>query len=175
MEHKMSELLSIVWIFLGNNFEAILALCALMLTINRISVMRTHNRISVKPFLTDHVNKDSDARKYSYSLELINNGLGPAFIKDFVVTFDGKKLDYNDDTDLRIQLQKLLPDGEITMCRVLGDGYAIAAKERCELLNIHTATKAQEKINSIKEMLDKLALNIRYESIYKEVSAYSTD
>ncbi len=154
----MSELLNYLWGFLGNNFEAILAICALVLTVNRISVMRKHNKISVKPFLTDHISKSLDDKNhYNYSFELINNGLGPAFIKSFSITFDNKVMSYKDDDDLKVKLQELLPHGTVQSARILGDGYALAAKERCELLNIYAVTRASDKMEAIKNTLNKLS------------------
>lgn len=169
------ELLKNSWLFLGENFEAIIAVCALALTVNRIVVMRKHNKISVKPFLTGHTDETSDQHNFTFSLELVNNGLGPAFIKSFEVKHKENALAYMNNDELKDKIQALLPHGKIITARVLGNGYALAEKERALLLKITVSKRDSAKVKAIKKVVDNLNLHIRYECMYGESCHYSTD
>ena len=50
--------------------------------------MRRHNKLSVRPNLTQRTYRE--AEKGFYTLELINNVIGPALIEEFLIKVDGK-------------------------------------------------------------------------------------
>lgn len=53
---------------------------------------RQHARLSVQPSVWIFQNSNTDPAGASYSLELLNKGLGPAIIEQFEITLDGKVL-----------------------------------------------------------------------------------
>ena len=76
------------WQVLVGISTTIIALCALLFTIWQGIQVRKHNRLSCRPHLTTWTH--SEEEKGQYSVELINNGLGPALIEQFLVKVDGK-------------------------------------------------------------------------------------
>jgi len=75
------------WSVITGISSAVIALCALGLSIWQGCLARTHNRLSVRPHLTTWTHSDAD--KGFYVVELINNGIGPAIIEEFTVKVDG--------------------------------------------------------------------------------------
>lgn len=166
---------NLTWRFLGTNVEALLASCALILTVNRLSVMRKHNKLSVKPYLTDHVHKNNLSGRFEISYELINNGLGPAFIEGFVVKYENVSIEYTDDDALKAKLRELLGLGNFETVRVLERGYALAAKESVVLLKISVSNKDERKAQVIKDGIKTVSLEIQYKSFYEESFKFSTN
>ena len=82
---SVSELFREIWGWAGDNASAIIAVCALVLTIYQARLARRHNRLSVRPLLSSFVEQVSgpDAR---ITFSLVNNGLGPALVDSFEVT-----------------------------------------------------------------------------------------
>jgi hypothetical protein len=74
----------------GQVSTGIIALCALGLTIWQAMLTRRHNRLSVKPYLT--IWNDLDQEKHRYWIQLLNNGTGPALIKDFRIEIHGERV-----------------------------------------------------------------------------------
>src|SRR3989344_2263262 len=81
----------ISWEAIAAIASAIIALCALGLSIWQGYLSRGHNRISVRPHLTMWTHKyHGDGL---YAADIVNNGIGPAIIKCFSVKLDGKKIE----------------------------------------------------------------------------------
>lgn len=76
--------------FLGKCVTEIVAICALGLTLYQAYLFRQHNRLTVRPHLVSFScrNKRPGQRVLVYSL--LNNGVGPAFIKSFRILLDGQ-------------------------------------------------------------------------------------
>lgn len=64
----------------------IVALCALIVSVHEGRATREHDRLSVKPYLEI----DFDYTDKGAGFLLLNEGLGPAVIRSFVVHVDGK-------------------------------------------------------------------------------------
>ncbi len=174
--------------FLGNHYQGIIALCALFITLWQLKVSRRHNRLSVRPFLTDHVethNQNDKDRIYKIrNLTLLNNGSGIAIINTFEVYYKGTKIEFNETSDLSNRLQneikKELGDTkykfEIPHIRILRKGYAIAEKEKLLLLQIKkTSIRTEENVfKSMDKVLDKFEIRINYKSIYDEYFRYQS-
>ncbi len=68
------------------------ATLALLLTIWQGWQTRRHNRLSVRPSLEQFVTMNiRDGAEY-YEFKLINKGVGPAVIKEWVLSFEGKEV-----------------------------------------------------------------------------------
>ena len=79
------------------NWQGIVAFVALGLALWQFWVLRKHNRLSVRPYLTAGYKADpadtlSDKGIGSFKVEVINNGIGPAIINDCFIEIDGKKV-----------------------------------------------------------------------------------
>ena len=81
--------------FLGEYGAEIIALCALGFTIYQAFVQRAHNILSVQPHLTSFSHEHVENGVGKLHLQLMNNGLGPAYIKSFSIFMDEKPCDYD--------------------------------------------------------------------------------
>ena len=66
----------------------VIASCAVIVSVWHGWVTRKHNKLSCKPHLTTW--NYSAEKEGCYAVELMNNGLGPALIKEFLIKVDGK-------------------------------------------------------------------------------------
>lgn len=119
---------------------------------------------SVLPYLmitqyTGYVNQDQK----TISLQLFNNGVGPAFIEDIKISYQGKE--YKSIYDFFIQ--GIYPDHKISTGRNnVVAGYVIPAGQALALLtsNDSQATTVLEKVFSS----DSFSIEIVYSSLYEE-------
>lgn len=153
-------------------FSGVAAVCAGIVTLYEIHATRKHNRLSVKPFLTDHTHTDRTDNGVVEKFELTNNGLGPALIKKFEIIKDGQPLQYKDEDDLQAQIQKFLPAGNITHIKIFTDLSAIAANENNIILQISVPNGDISKCKKLQDLAPQLSLRIEYESMYGEKLVY---
>lgn len=108
---------------IGTFTTAIIGICALGLTIYQAALARKHNRLSGRPHLTRFTHRTTEPGKGVLSVDLINKGIGPAFISAFEVYLDGNPI-----IDVKAAVKKILPtrqyQQQITM---LSNDYALSA------------------------------------------------
>lgn len=162
------------WRYLEGNwtFAGVAAVCAGIVTLCEIHATRKHNRLSVKPFLTDHTYTVYTNNGATESFELTNNGLGPALIKKFEVIMDGVPLQYKDEDGLQEQIQKFLPAGKITHIKIFTNLSAIPANEKNLILQIAVPSSDVSKCKKLQDLAPKISLRIEYESMYGEKQVY---
>ena len=151
--------------------SAVIALCALGVTIWQGRQNYKHNKLSVRPFLgtfmyTDIVNKKTARRTF----ELMNCGIGPAIIKNFVLLYDGKEVSRNNRKIYYAFLQNLLADFEEVEISGYGPGAAMQIGEKLLLLSFDYNFEKQDI-----SFTNKLNLIVDYQSIYgDEVFTYDS-
>ena len=64
--------------------SSVIAICALIYSIWQGKQLQKHNKLSFKPHIDNWGYTDS--QKGVYTIDLINNGLGPAVIKEFTIS-----------------------------------------------------------------------------------------
>jgi hypothetical protein len=156
------------WIALAS---AAVALCALGVTVWQGRQNYKHNKLSVRPFLGTFEYSDTLNRKTGrLTFELINCGIGPAIIKNFVLLYDGKEVSRNNRKNYYEFLQNLLADfGELEIS-MYGPGAAMQIGEKLLLLSFDYDLKKQDI-----GFADKLNLVVEYQSIYEdEVFTYDS-
>lgn len=142
----------------------IIATCALVSTIWNARAARKHDKLSVMPYLTkEYLIEDG----YFY-FKLSNLGLGPAIIKSFDLSFDGKHY-VNSNALVRI-LELLFRDYEKFEREgtMWGVGSVIPANKSEVLLEVKFSGTKKPSEKEINLRLKKLSLVINCESIYKE-------
>ena len=146
---------------------AIIALCALSVSIWQCFETRKHNKLSVRPCLSLRVMISRQAPYMGIQIE--NNGIGPAVIKKCTVYVD--KMPFTVDsyedwvkagTAARIFSKKIsfltLPEGT-----VIKEGQGVS------LIAYPKENQTEEGIKNIEEVLAyHLRAKVTYESIYKE-------
>ncbi|CAG1021695.1 hypothetical protein DOJK_01178 [Patescibacteria group bacterium] len=88
--------------------SSVIAICALILSVWQGYLTRLHNRISVKPHLTTW-SYDYIPGKGLCSIDLINNGIGPAVIKKFIIKVDGEVIKGEKSEPIKKALKILFP------------------------------------------------------------------
>lgn len=155
------------WSVITGISSAVIALCALGLSIWQGCLARTHNRLSVRPHLTTWTH--SDAEKGFYAVELINNGIGPAVIEEFTVKVDGMPI-YGDRTEvIEKTLKIVLPNLPYrSQQSYLANGYVMAPKERCTIFAVQFTGQPLPSKEFAQHAMNRGDLEISYKSFYGE-------
>lgn len=135
---------------------------------------RRHNRLSVKPIVSfdrnfsDEIKTINNAKKKVieqdtlrvFSIRLKNQGFGPAIIKRFVVSVDGKPVKGSREFLWREALNTAGYTGKILQASWYENGDVFRSGHNKSLVRIYQNT----------EVLRRITIEIEYESIYEEQS-----
>lgn len=159
-----------IWDFLGRYAAEVIAACALFFTAYEAITARRHNVRSVTPHLTTFTHRNKSPGQGILAVRLMNNGVGPAFIRSFKVLLDGKQV-----TDLDAALEEVLKgrsyDHTIT---TLGNDYAMSAGEVRDLLVVRLPLREGEGLEDVEKQLTRFDLVIDYASIYRKMKPIDT-
>lgn len=161
------------WSVITGISGAVIALCALGLSIWQGCLARRHNRLSFRPHLTTWT--CSDAEKGFYMVELINHGIGPAVIEDFSVKVDGRLVPGNGSERLEKALKIVLPNLSYqSQQSYLGVGYVMAPKERCTVFAVQFIGQSLPSKEFVEHAINRGDLEISYKSFYHELFLFPT-
>jgi hypothetical protein len=147
--------------FLSDNAALLVAICALAYTAYEVRVQRAHNRLTVRPHLSTFTHTSRTDTAVLFHAQVVNNGLGPAFIKDFEAYLDGKPC------DLRAALKEVLGEKKAdTSSTVLGTEYAMAANETKDIFVVRFPCKSDEEFQHVGKNLDRIDIKVEYECGY---------
>jgi len=153
--------------------STVIALCALVFSLWQGAQTKKHNRLSVRPHLTTWIHRNSD--KGFYTVELINNGIGPAVIEDFVLKVDGKKISGDGTEPIEKALKILFPNLSYhSNHSYLATNYSMAPKERCVVVSVQFFGPQLPSPESVEHALNRGDLEISYKSFYEESFRYSS-
>lgn len=130
---------------------------------------RRHNRLSVRPRLTSETN--DDAGNGFYSIELINNGIGPALIEEFLVKVDGKVIPGQGVEPIKEVLEILFPKQHFkynSRNGYIAKGHSMAAKDKISIVAIQFLQQPLPTLEFIEHASNKVSLDIHYKSFYGE-------
>jgi hypothetical protein len=153
------------WTIISNISIAVIALCALVISIWQGIQMRAHNRKSYRPHLTSHLKiKEGNT---GFIVELINNGIGPAIIDSFHVFVD-KHLQAGEDLQpLESAIKLLFPNNKYELsCGCVNKGYAMAQKEIRELVNIKFVGDKLPTVLEMDHAMKRASIDIKYQCFY---------
>lgn len=139
---------------LQSSVAIFIATIALMISVWQGCEQRKHNRLSVRPLL----NFDMISYNTTRSIKLSNNGLGPAVIKSFRLTLDGKQIDAEDGNPWASVIQARSLQGKYSAMYYFADGSIIKPEETYSLFTWTPEDTAR---------LD-ITINIQYNSLYEE-------
>ena len=153
--------------------SAVIALCALGFSIWQGILARKHNRLSFRPHLTTWTH--SDAEKGFYTVDLINNGIGPAVIEEFSVKVDGKLVSGDGTEPIAKALKIVLPNLPYRSHQsYLAEGYSMAPKERCTVFAVQFLGQSLPSKEFVEHAINRGDLEISYSSFYDERFPFST-
>lgn len=149
-------------------------MCALGLTIWQACIARRHNKLSVRPHLTTWTH--SDKISHAYVVDLLNNGIGPAFIKDFKLLIDGHAIVGEGYVPIEKALKVLFPQYQYSSQQAfVGPGYSMAATEKRQLVAIQFLGTNLPKPEEVDHAIKRVCLLIEYSSIYEEPFILDSD
>ena len=161
------------WQVITGISSTVIALCALVFSFWQGAQIKKHNRLSVKPHLTTWTHRNSD--KGFYAVELINNGIGPAVIEDFVLKIDGKRISGDGTEPIEKALKILFPNFSYqTNHSYLAKNYSMAPKERCTVVSVQFVGPQFPSPEVVEHALNRGDLEISYKSFYEEDFYYSS-
>ena len=154
--------------------SVLIALCALAYTIWQGKQTRYHNKLSLRPHLTSWTNQDVD--KGLYTVELMNNGLGPALIESFTIKVDGKVISGKQTEPIEKGLKILFPNVPYkTHQEYMAKDYSMAAKEKRTILLIQFTEPRSLIKETVEHAFNRADLIIKYKSFYEEKFTYSSE
>lgn len=177
----MSELIfcfKLIWQFFISNWQGIVAITALALSLWQLLSQRKHDRLSVRPYLSAgykwHCSSDKGLK--SFEVVVVNNGIGPAIIKDCFVEIDGKRIPGIGEINFQNTIRLMFPDYEFKYNYLyLNYGYAMAVNERMKILNVSFLGPKYPSLEYLKQLLTKhVDLKICYDSFYKKQPIFSS-
>ncbi len=164
----MPSVLIDIWDWVEDHAAAIIALCALFLTIYQARLTRRHNRLSVRPLLTSYTGEVSSSNA-QITFSLTNSGLGPALIDAFEVTLDGAPVNIRATEQLNGTLAQLLgrPPKSFSVGH-LGPSSTLRKDETRELFNIQFPVLTPAEFEALSGRLNRIRLVVKYHSLYNE-------
>ena len=144
------------------------AALALFLTIWQGLQARRHNRLSVRPLLEfggyiGDGDKQKNKKNSKFEVTIVNRGVGPAIIKNFVLKIEGREKSRNNSQDYHDSLGELLENFKPLMNTHLSSGSAVQAGEEIVVLRF----KYNAKTDNI-DFINKVEILVEYQSIYKD-------
>ncbi len=142
----------------------VIAGCALVATTVQGMQNRKHNRLSLRPLLgPKFYYKKVKSGKKRHTLILVNHGIGPAIIKDFILKFEGKEISRNNGTDYFAFLTKKIGLFDNTTANHCDRGGVVDAGERLILWEFE-----HDPITESRAFVDEIEILIVYNSLYKD-------
>lgn len=155
------------WEAIAGFSSAVVAFCALGLTVWQAFITRRHNKLSVRPHLTTWIR--SDRTNHLYQIDLLNNGIGPAFILSFQICVDGHAIVGERSEPIEKALRVLFSQYQFTSDQsFVGPGYSMAAKESRTLVAVQFHGDSLPKSEEVDHCIKRARLRIVYSSIYDE-------
>lgn len=153
------------WEAIAGLSSAVIALCALVLTVWQAKITRLHNRLSVTPHLTTWSQRDVANNRYS--TELLNNGIGPALIENFCIHVDGQLIAGEGTEPIENALKILFPQYQYNSWQsFVAKGYMMAEKEARNLITIVFLGEKMPTPAEVELATKRTRLLITYKSIY---------
>ncbi|MCO7224767.1 hypothetical protein [Pleionea sp. CnH1-48] len=156
------------------------AIAAVVVAIVQTQVMReeaelerTHTRLSVRPFIVINSHTDTTNSQGSFSIEIKNEGLGPAVIESFLLELEKKKIsgwralvDAAKKNEKNNQLSLKISESTINK------GMLLPAGGHRQFLRLEADV---EFIKRVKNVGDKALLSLCYCSLYEECWAITSE
>ena len=123
------------WEAIAGFSSAVVAVCALALTVWQAAISRRHNRLSVTPHLTTWTQPEEATG--TYSVEILNNGIGPALIQSFSLQVDGQPIAGEGAEPIEKALKVLFPQYAFRSSQAyMARGYMMSPKEARSLVAV---------------------------------------
>lgn len=161
------------WEAIAGLSSAVIALCALGLTIWQAHIARRHNMLSVAPHLTAW--RHSDKTNNLFSVELLNNGIGPALIRSFQVQVDGHVIAGEGYEPIEKALKVIFSQYQYSSYQsFVSNGYAMSPNEARPLVTVQFSGERLPQPEEIEHATKRIRILIEYSSMYGEPFVFDT-
>ncbi len=162
----LSKFIELNWQVISGISTTIIALCALALSIWQGMQTRRHQRLSFRPHLTTC--SETDIANGSYLIELINNGIGPALIEEFLVKVDGKVISGRGADLIEKVLKILFPKLHYKSSQgYVAKDHSMAAKDKLTIVKIEFL-EPYPSLEVMDRAYSRVSFQITYKSFYGE-------
>jgi len=161
------------WELMVSLASLVIAICAICVSVWQGIQTRKHNQISVTPHLTTWV--ETEAKKNKYTIELMNNGIGPAVIDSFSLCVDGKEIKSESSKKIGLALKILFPNNDYKEYHSwFGNKYVMAKDEKRSLLDIIFLGPNAPSSEKVLKNIERSSLKIIYRSMYDKFFVLET-
>lgn len=143
--------------------SAVIALLALGVAVWQGHLMRQHNRFSLRPHLAFR-ETISATNNPQFVLELQNNGIGPAIIKEIQVLLDEKRLEYFEAPDWLAILDLIGLKGQAITALCAPEEF-LAAGQSLPVLKYDSSPSPMD-VRRLRAALRRIEINVAYRSAY---------
>ncbi len=158
--------------------SAVIALVATAFTAHQAFLTRQHNRLSVKPHLTTWSHEENNGAIYKLETQLLNNGLGPAVLKRFIVFFEGKIIgDNRDRQSLEEKIEEVITSQQNIIrhsISIIGLSFPIPSQTKEVLLSISVPMAKDTNKKTYIDFMNKFDIKLVYQSMYGENFSFDT-
>jgi hypothetical protein len=149
----------------------LIAICAILLTIQQGLESRRHSRLSVRPDVGSETNRDRNEKEKSYifTYSLYNYGLGPARIKDIKLFLNGAPFSSEEPVqDIIVEAFEKKFDLEVIHHSWPSKGYVLPEKKQYQLAKIVFKGFIRTHLSEIERTFKRMDIRLEYESFYDE-------
>ena len=159
---------------LKNSPSIWISVFALFLTIHQALATRKHNRLSVQPRLTTHLQIERNVTEEKITrviATLSNSGLGPAIIKSFEILVNDKPYLINEQSEIESLVIRNV-SGYIVELRTgfFRKNHTFSKDATTELFNLKIRNATESTLEEIK----MFHIRVNYESAYGESFLYDS-
>tara|TARA_R110000751_G_scaffold262728_1_gene362027 strand:- start:10711 stop:11316 length:606 start_codon:yes stop_codon:yes gene_type:complete len=153
-----------------------IATCALIVSLQQTILAREHNKLSVKPLISDVMHRGFSEKEFTYDIK--NNGLGSAVITSFQFIWDEEEIT---SSKLFEKIQQSLSVSDEFELGQFGENSTLAKDEVKKLVYIRVRQDVSSDNASVRytaihdDLLGNLRVHINYQSMYGDNLFFETN
>ncbi len=151
--------------------ELVISLCAIGLTMYQAYLTRQHNRLSVRPHLVWHINRERGKASLKMIFTLKNEGIGPALIREMYFELDGKRFEADHIEAIESFAKTLLGKQfvyHIAENGLPGIGASMPPSSQVVIAKVAIDCPSTEAYEQVEAIFERASFKVRYESLYEE-------
>lgn len=168
-----------MWKQIFDNYEVTVALASLFIAViatvfsgYQATLSRQHNRLAIRPYLVIHRTIGLEGQDYIAQIAVRNAGLGPAIIKKYQVSFDGKVIGTGDEPMTCFesigQLTQYLSFSASCGRMILPNDTVLAPQMMVKTIVFESGGVTNASREELFEFIQRFGIDIEYTSLYRE-------
>jgi len=149
-----------------------IALLAMVATFWQAALARRHNRLAVRPLLIRSLHRDFGPHGLTYTIGIVNVGVGPALVKNCYLREKGNLLPrLGEEHPVRALVRAALGDKvpySLDRCGLPAVNGAIAPQTQLVVFELHFPTVTERSSPVLDDLARVFCLVVEYESLYEE-------